>query len=122
MIEQKLSHIIRDEAGNLMSQAEYEACLLEGRLIMDAFFDSLKWRPIEQYDKEGGEWMMLGNGTEWALGFWGENPPLSTALETDPVTPSWRHAQDFRYGVLVGFEPTEFAAVDDEWREKLQGH
>lgn len=122
MTEEVAPRIIRDEDGNPMTLAEYESCIEEARRIMDAFFSELNWQPIAQYYKAGGDIVLLGNGTDWALGFWGEKPRFSSALDADPIAPSWRHAQDFRFGVSLEFAPTEFAFVDEEWNQKLQAH
>ena len=90
----------------------------------DDFWKSRTWLPIEQYDRETGETVLLRDGGDrWEIGYYGVLKWARADYEaTDPSDdqPMFRHSQDWRQGNPLEYEPQRFARIDNEaWKEAL---
>ena len=85
------------------------------------FWNALDWRPIAEYDRDQGEAELLRAGADWALGYWGRATGSAERGSDDLMDtgPAWRDAQESMDEALLRYEPTEFAAINDEWRAAL---
>ena len=104
-----------------VSNRELEEMNVEADERWVAFFSSREWRPIAEYERGTGEVKLLRAGVHWAAGYWGAGVPeiREEGDDVPDLSPMWRHAQDSVEGLPLAFEPTEFAAIDDDWRVDL---
>ena len=84
-----------------------------------AFRDGLTWKPIADYDRERGDLVVLrGSSNEEAFGYWGVAGRQRCVRRTLAAS-TWHEGQESMDDTPLPFEPTEYAEVDDEWREHL---
>ena len=87
---------------------------------------SREWRPIVAYDRAAGDIVLLRERPgQWVIGFFGERQIYlyrdgSSDFDVLPdVSPMFRQALDAMQGEPLGFAPTEFATVDEDWQCRL---
>ena len=87
----------------------------------DAFWQTLEWQPIADYDRDAAPGVILRSaGDEWDFGYWGEADNWDGERSAVPYdTPAWRHLKDWQAGTPLAFEPTRFAAINDRWAATL---
>jgi hypothetical protein len=78
--------------------------------------DGLTWRTIFEYDRAVAPNVVLSNGYQSALGYWGDRP------DDDSAGPCWRYADDGRMWTPIrAFVPERFAEVDEDREAFLAG-
>lgn len=102
-------HGTRDVANDELARLDVESCA-----EFAASWDALEWRPIGEYDRAAAAVQLLRDGSQWAIGFWGD-----TTLRDDERGERWRDVQESMDEAPLRFEPVEFAALDDRLRVAL---
>lgn len=110
--------IVVDKSGRrVVADAELEALRVESGARFAAFWDVLEWQPIADYDRERAVPVIVRDDLDnWEFAAWETRRPFpNEQAEPDDDTPMWRDCQESREGRPIGFEPTNFAIVTEDW-------
>ena len=92
--------------GKTAAQADIEALRTQGEASLNAFMASRIWRPVSDYDPATADVVILRDHQDMAVGYFAND--------------AFVHAQNWRDGQFIEFQPVEFATFDDDdWHERL---